>query len=185
MGNGRFLPIDSKFPLDNYRRYLQRRRQGRSDADMLRRAFVRDVRRHIDDVAGRYLAPGVGSLDLAFCYIPSEAVFHEILRGDVDADGQSLVEYAHRKRVVPVSPNTLHAYLSVVRLGLRGYRLQENSRAILAELARLQDEVSEIREHLTTAATQARHSLGHLEDAERDLRSLEEHLTRANRGFSS
>lgn len=181
--NGQFLPIDSKFPLDNYRRYLRRRREGGSDADVLRRAFVRDVRRHIDDVARRYLAPEAGSIDLAFCYIPSEAVFQEILRGEVDANGQSLVEYAHRRRVVPVSPNTLHAYLSVVRLGLRGYRLQENSRELLAELARLQDEVSTIREHLATAATQARHSLGHLEDAERDLRSLEDRLIRTNRGF--
>ncbi|NIR31770.1 MAG: DNA recombination protein RmuC, partial [Gammaproteobacteria bacterium] len=107
LGHGRLLPIDSKFPLDNFRRWVELRGAGDTRADSARRAFARDVMGHIDDIAARYLAPDDGAVDVAFMYIPSESVFHEISVADFVTNGCTLAEYAQRARVVPASPNTL------------------------------------------------------------------------------
>ena len=66
LGDDRLLPVDSKFPLDNFRRYVDLRGSGSPEADAARRAFARDVRGHIDDVAAKYIAPDEGALDVAF-----------------------------------------------------------------------------------------------------------------------
>jgi DNA recombination protein RmuC len=169
LGGGRLLPIDSKFPLENFRRFVDFRQAGSSEADAARRAFARDVMHHVDDIAAKYLSPGDGAVDVAFMYIPSQSVFQEIAMGGVDADDAPLAEYARRKRVVPVSPNSLHAYLSVVRMGLRGSRLQERAREILGTLTQLQSDLEESRTGLATAIKQSRHSLANMEEAERVL----------------
>jgi DNA recombination protein RmuC len=178
LGGGRVLPIDSKFPLENFRRYLDQRQSGSPDAEAARRAFARDVKRHIDDISAKYLSPDDGALEIAFMYIPSESVFHEVAIAGLETDGVPLSEYALRKRVVPVSPNTLHAYLSVVRIGLRGFQLQESTREILGSLTHLQSDVEELRSELGRAIKQARHSLTNLSQAEVALSRVEMRLER-------
>jgi DNA recombination protein RmuC len=169
LGQGRILPIDAKFPLDNFRRFIDCRRAGSPDADGALREFARDVTRHVDDIATKYLSPEDGALDVAFMYIPSESVFQEISLSGVDAGGQALAEYSLRKRVVPVSPNSLHAYLCVVRMGLKGYQLQKSAREILGALTQLQSDLEESQTGLATAIKQSRHSLANLEEVERVL----------------
>ncbi len=173
LGGGRLLPIDSKFPLENFRRCLELRQRGSADADASLRAFARDVRRHVDDIASRYLSADDGVLEVAFMYIPSESVFHEVVVGGLDVEGQPLAEYALRRRVVPVSPNTLNAYLAVVKLGLRGYQLQESTREILASLTHVQADLEQLRSELGKAVRQARHSLTNLTEAEAALARVE------------
>ncbi|MHC4236555.1 MAG: DNA recombination protein RmuC [Planctomycetota bacterium] len=173
LGGGRLLPIDSKFPLENFRRCLELRQRGSADADASLRAFARDVRRHVDDIASRYLSADDGVLEVAFMYIPSESVFHEVVVGGLDVEGQPLAEYALRRRVVPVSPNTLNAYLAVVKLGLRGYQLQESTREIFASLTHVQTDLEQLRSELGKAVRQARHSLTNLTEAEAALARVE------------
>lgn len=176
VGERRLLPIDSKFPLDNFRRYLDLRGSGSPDAEAALRGFARDVRRHTDDVAAKYLSADDGALDVVFMYIPSESVFHEVALCRLDDEKLSLAEYALRRRVVPVSPNTLHAYLAVVRMGLRGFQLQESAREILGSLTHLQADVEELRSKLDTAVRQARHSLANLGDVDGALLRVEQRL---------
>lgn len=178
LGGGRILPIDSKFPLDNFRRFLELDRSAGPEAEAARRAFGRDVRRHVDDIAAKYLSPEDGAVDVVFMYIPSEAVFQELTGSGPEDDGALLTEYAVKKRVVPVSPNTLHAYLSVVRMGLRGFQLQRNAREILEHLTHLQSDVEQLRSEMDTALKQARHSLNNLTEAEAALRRAEARLAR-------
>jgi DNA recombination protein RmuC len=181
LSDGRLLPIDSKFPLENFRRFLDLRQSGDAEADAARRAFARDVRRHVDDVASKYLSPEDGALDVAFMYIPSESVFHEVLVGMHERDGAGLSDYALRRRVVPVSPNTLYAYLSVVRIGMRGFQLQESAREILTLLMHLSSDVEDMRSVLGTAIRQARHSNGNLAEADRILGRIEGRLKKVAR----
>lgn len=180
LGNGRFLPIDSKFPLENFRRLLKEREQG-SAGGAARRAFVRDVRKHIDAVADRYLSPEDGTLDVAFAYVPSEAVFQEIVRWRPEG-GRDILGYAHSRNVIPVSPGTLHAYLAAVRMGLRGFRIQEDARRILEGLKALRSGVSGLRSELETAERQAAHSLEHVREAARGLDRMERDLARLTDG---
>ncbi len=178
LGGGRLLPIDSKFPLDNFRRYLELRQSGNDRAAVVRRAFARDVKRHVDDISAKYVSADDGTLDVAFMYIPSESVFREVAVDGQDGDGATLAEYAIRKRVVPVSPNTLHAYLSVVRLGLQGFQLQGSAREIVDHLTHLDADVRKLRSQLGTAVKQTRHSLGNLNEADDVLRRIEARLSR-------
>ncbi len=182
LGERRLLAIDAKFPLDNFRRYLDRRRSSDSGGEAERRAFARDVRRHIDDVAAKYLSPDDGSLDVALMYIPSESIFHEMALDGFDLDGEPLIRYALSKRVVPVSPNTLYAYLAVVRLGMSGFQLQESARELLAHLGHLQSDLTELGSELARAGRQARHSLTNLARAERVLDRMQTRLTGLGEG---
>ena len=177
---GRLLPIDSKFPLENFRRHLDLRQQGSPEAEAALRGFARDVRGHVDDIASKYLSPDDGALDVAFMYIPSESIFHEVVIGGLDVGGMPLADYALRRRVVPVSPNTFSAYLSVVRLGLRGYQLQESTREILNSLTHLQSDVELLRSQLGTAIRQSRHSLANLGEADTALTRIELRFDRLN-----
>ncbi len=135
----RVVPVDSKFPLENYRRS----HEGEDEAEKKRahQQFCRDVRKHVDSIAEKYIRPASGTCDFALMYVPAEAVYSEIA---ADGEDCALADYAASKRVIPVSPRLLYAYLSTIALGLRGVALQENAREVhqnLADLARLWDRV--------------------------------------------
>jgi DNA recombination protein RmuC len=144
---GRLVPVDSKFPLENFRRMLEepdeeRRRQ-------TRRAFLKDVRNRIDEIARKYIVPDENTFDFALMYIPAENVYYEMILRD-EAGEDSLLGYALSRRVVPVSPNSFYAYLQVILLGLRGLRIEQNAREILGVLGRLQADAARLREHFDT-----------------------------------
>ena len=150
------MPVDSKFPLENYRRS----REGEDEADRkrARQQFCRDVKKHIDAIADRYIRPASGTCDFALMYVPAEAVYSEIV---ADGEDTTLGDYAASRRVIPVSPRLLYAYLSTIALGLRGMELQQNAREVhqnLAELARLWDRVGtpfeKLGAHLSNAQKQ-------------------------------
>jgi DNA recombination protein RmuC len=135
----RVVPIDSKFPLENYRRSRELEDEG--EKRRARQQFGRDVRKHVDSIAEKYIRPASGTCDFALMYVPAEAVYSEIA---ADGEEAALADYAAGRRVIPVSPRLLYAYLSTIALGLRGVELQENAREVhqnLAELARLWDRV--------------------------------------------
>ncbi|MGH7320564.1 MAG: DNA recombination protein RmuC [Candidatus Rokuibacteriota bacterium] len=144
----RLVPVDSKFPLENFRRLLEesddaRRRQAR-------RAFVRDVRNRVDEVAKKYILPDEGTFDFALMYIPAENVYYEVIVKQEDEGDESVLAYALSRRVVPVSPNSFYAYLQIILLGLRGFRIEQSAREILATLGRLSGDLSRFREHFDT-----------------------------------
>lgn len=125
------VPIDSKFSLENYTRILEAR-----DADERSRyenAFATDLKIRIDETA-KYIRPEEGTLDFAFMFIPSEAVYYDLLInkvGAIKADTVSLVEYAAgKKKVIVVSPTTLFAYFQTVLQGLKALRLEEATKKI-------------------------------------------------------
>ncbi len=144
---GRLVPVDSKFPLENFRRMLEepdeeRRRQ-------VRRTFMRDVRGRVDEIARKYIVPDEETFDFALMYIPAENVYYEVILRD-EAEEESLLGYSLARRVVPVSPNSFYAYLQVILLGLRGLRIEQNAREILGMLGRLQNDAARVREHFDT-----------------------------------
>ncbi len=134
------LSVDAKFPLENFRRLLAAPDE---EQIKLRKEFLRDVKKHIDAIAKKYIRPDEGTLDFAFMYIPAENVYYEtILKPENQAD--SLVAYAMERRVIPVSPNSFYAYLQVVLMGIRGLKIEENARQILDTFGRLQVEYDKI-----------------------------------------
>jgi DNA recombination protein RmuC len=140
----RIVPVDSKFPLENFRRARESAEE--SDRRRAQREFGADVRRHVEAIRARYIRPEAGTTDFALMYVPAEAVYSEIASETVGGDGPSLADYAVERRVIPVSPRLLYAYLATVSMGLKGLELQQSAREIgekLAELGRLWDRVEE------------------------------------------
>jgi DNA recombination protein RmuC len=122
----KLMAIDSKFPLDAFRRID-------SDGDDARRAFAAAVKGHADSIAKKYIVPNEGTLDVALMFVPSENVYCEMLN-TLDAKGQAIDAYCRDKKVVAVSPNTLYANLCVIAMGMRGMQIEENARRILSSL---------------------------------------------------
>lgn len=141
----RLVPVDAKFPLESF----QRLAAAESDAERraARREFERSVRARIDEVADKYIRPGEGTYDFALMFIPAENVYYEVIIRD-EALGQegSLLAYATSRRVVPVSPNSLYAYLMTIATGLKGMQVEARAREILGELGRLRHEYERFAE---------------------------------------
>jgi len=122
----KLMVIDSKFPLDSFRRI-------ESDGEEARRAFATAVKGHADSIAKKYIVPNEGTLDVALMFVPSENVYCEMLN-TLDNKGQAIDAYCRDKKIVAVSPNTLYANLCVIAMGMRGMQIEENARRILGSL---------------------------------------------------
>ena len=125
----RMLCVDSKFPLEAYRRLAENVEGARKD-------FSLAVRKHADSIAEKYILPHEHTFDYALMFVPSEGVYYELMMTE-DAKGGQLDEYCRAKRVFPVSPNTFYACLSAVALSLQGQKIEENTRHILAGMSGL------------------------------------------------
>ena len=124
------LPIDSKFPLENFRRMATA--ETKLERSTAKKEFCRDVKKHIDDIAKKYILPEEGTLDLAVMYIPSEAVYHEI------AQIQELLDFARQQRVYPASPNTLYMMLQSLLISFEGQKIELKTREIFRLLRAVQ-----------------------------------------------
>lgn len=136
MGN---LAVDSKFPLENYQRMVDREITER-DRELANRAFKQDMKRHIDEISTKYIIP-VETSDQAVLFVPAEAVFAEI-----NAYHQDIVDYANRKRVWIASPTTLMSLLTTVQVLLRNAERDKYSKIIQEELIKLGAEFSRYQE---------------------------------------
>jgi DNA recombination protein RmuC len=141
--------VDSKFPLDNYRRMVSR---DTNDVDraLAQRQFRADVRKHIDDISAKYIVPDVTS-DGAVMFVPAEAVFAEI-----HAYHPEVVEYANARRVWIVSPTTLMAVLNTARAVLKDVETRKQIHVIKEALARLAVEFGRFDERLHDLAKHIR-----------------------------
>jgi DNA recombination protein RmuC len=147
------LPIDSKFPMENFQRMVKAENQ--TEKDSFKKEFIRDVKKHIDDISRKYILPDEGTMDFCLMYIPSEPVYYEI------ADNPEILDYARKKRVYAVSPTTLYAHLQVILLSFEGKKIETKSREVFALLRALKvdyDKVDEnlnvLGKHITNASNQ-------------------------------
>jgi DNA recombination protein RmuC len=140
----RLLPIDSKFSLENYNRLVEEKDPARRD--VIANLFKDDLKKRIDETA-KYIRPSEGTLDYAFMFIPSEAIYYDLLINKVgitNTSARDLIEYAFRdKHVIIVSPTTFMAYLQTVLQGLRSLQIEEQAKEI-------QQRVGELGRHITT-----------------------------------
>ena len=123
----RLLPIDAKFPLDNFERIVSA--ENDAERQLHEKAFARDVKGHIDAIAAKYIRPDFGTFELAFMYLPAEAIHYEVVAGKTGA----LLSYAHERRVFPVSATTFSAYLQMIVLGLRGLQIEQTAQDVMKQ----------------------------------------------------
>ncbi len=172
----RLVPVDSKFPLENFRRMVSA--QDDSDRRSLRKAFASDVKNHIDAIATKYVCPDEGTFPFALMYIPAENIYYEIIIRDEDSP--EVYSYAISKKVVPVSPNSFYAYLQVIALGLRGMAIENNALELVDSLSRLQGDMSRVRELFDVLGTHLENARKKYDEADHKLSMFEGRLDLAS-----
>ena len=161
----RLVPIDAKFPNESYTQIAAA--TDAADRSRRRRAFFQQVRRHIDAV-GRYVSPQDSTIDFAFMYLPSEAIYYEVMTRD-GIDEADLGTYCQERHVIPASPNTLLAYLQVVALGIRGLAMQERTRELQQSIAQVRREFERFVGLHDQLGTHLDHAMKKFDETERAL----------------
>ena len=168
----RLVPIDAKFPLENFRRMIEA--QDDEEKRNVRKQFIVDVKKHVDDISRKYILPAEGTFEFALMYIPAENVYYEIITRDISAgENSSLINYSLTKKVIPVSPNTFFAYLQTILLGLRGMQVQARVKEILSEMGRIHKEVSSFHDDFTKLGKHLNDALSSFGKSEKRLSRLE------------
>ncbi|SMP08983.1 DNA anti-recombination protein (rearrangement mutator) RmuC [Desulfurobacterium pacificum] len=148
--DGKILPIDSKFPLENYIKVVEK------GGDI--RALVRDVKNMIDSISSKYIKPAeYNTTNFAFMYIPAESVWYSLF-----VMNPSVFRYALEKKVFPVSPNTLMSYLLVIMEGARAYEIEENLESLMRELNSICHDIEGCMAEMETFERHARNSLNRI-----------------------
>jgi DNA recombination protein RmuC len=170
----RLVPVDAKFPLENFQRILEETDE--TTRRQWRRAFVRDVKARVDEIAKKYILPDEGTYDFALMYIPAENVYFEAILRDDAIDEDAPAVYATSKRVIPVSPNSLYAYLRVIVLGLKGLQIERSAQDIQARLARLGGDLDKFRDAFDVVGRHLTHARNKYDDAASALHRVEAKL---------
>lgn len=144
------LPIDSKFPMENFQKMSKS--ENEKEKQSYRKVFLRDIKKHIQDIGRKYILPEEGTMDFALMYVPSESVYYEVV------NEPDLLRLAQKSRVYPVSPTTLYAHLQTILLSFEGQKIEQSARqvfmmlrAIQKDYAKVEDNLSVLQRHLNNA----------------------------------
>jgi DNA recombination protein RmuC len=142
------IPVDSKFSLENYNRLLETKDE--SERQRLEAAFRDDLKSRIDETS-KYIKPGENTMDFAFMFIPSEAVYYDLLInkvGAIKSNTRDLIQYAGEKKVMIVSPTTFLAYIQTVLQGLKALKIEESAKEIAKRVGDLSKHLLAIDEYM-------------------------------------
>ena len=175
---GSLVPVDSKFPLENFKRILD----AANDDERIRtkRQFISDVKKHVDAIADKYILPDEGTYDFALMYIPAENVYYETIIKDSSEEERNLSQYALSKRVIPVSPNSFYAYLQAIVLGLKGMKVEERAKEIIQYLSRLRGDFGKFRDDFGLLGKHLGHAQSSYQTTEKRLEQFGQRLLSAD-----
>ncbi len=142
----KLIPIDSKFPYDDFRRLFDSK--DGEDTEKLKKKFENSVKKRINEISEKYIKPSEGTLDFALMYIPSESIYYRII-----SENSEIFEYGKKRKVLPVSPSTLYFYLSTIVMGLRGFKVEEKAKEIINGINELSNELDRFFKEFKTLGT--------------------------------
>lgn len=174
IGNS-LVPIDAKFPLENFKKYVEE--DDPKEKDALKKKFTADVKKHTDGIATKYILPDESTYDFALMYIPAENIYYEsILKDESLGEEKSILSYALQKRVIPVSPNSFYAYLQVIILGLKGLQIEKSALSIFQALARLRGDLDRFTNDFQILGTHLSNAKSKFDDSEKRLERFADRL---------
>jgi len=160
------VPVDAKFPLPAFETLSKAKTE--DEKTRARRQFLRDVTAHIDKIASDYIRPVEGTLDFALMYIPAENVYYETVV-KYAGDTRDIMQYALDKKVIPVSPALLYAYLMTVVMGLQGLQIERQAAEIRQNLKKLNADFAEFVNTWDTLGTHIRNTSNKYDEANKKL----------------
>ena len=175
----RILPIDSKFSLENYNRLIDAK--DKTEREAIAKVFKSDLKLRIDETS-KYIRPSENTLDYAFMFIPSEAIYYDLLVNNVGASGSNardLIEYAFvDKKVIIVSPTTLLAYLQTVMQGLKSLQIEEQAKEIQKRVGELGKHIKAHETFMQKLGKSLGTTVGHFNNAHKELGKMDKDVVR-------
>ena len=156
--------IDSKFPLENFRSMMKS--ESKEDKENFRKNFTRDVKKHVETIAKKYILPKEGTMDFALMYVPMESVFQEIV------NDQELMDYSRSKKILVTSPNSFYHYVTVIHTALKGAQINELAKQVLNTISALKQESDKFSANLgilTKHVTNAKNTVDAVNEGFRNL----------------
>lgn len=179
LDKNRILSIDSKFTLENYNRFIEEK--DKSKKETFAALFKKDLKNRIDETA-KYIRPNENTLDYAFMFIPSEAIYYDLLVNEVGATNTSsrdLIEYAFRdKKVIIVSPTTLLAYLQTVMQGLRSLQIEEQAKEIQKRVGDLGKHIAAHEGFMQKLGNSLGTTVNHFNAAHKELKKMDKDVVK-------
>ncbi len=160
------VPIDAKFPLPSFERLVKAETD--EEKKNCRKQFLKDVTVHIDKIACDYIRPAEGTLDFALLFIPAENVYYETIV-KYAGETQDILQYSLDKKVIPVSPNLLYAYLMTVVMGLHGLQIEKQAAEIRQNLKKLNASFADFGGNWEVLGRHLRNAYGQYEEGQRKL----------------
>lgn len=162
------IPIDAKFPIEGFRAMNKARTT--DEKKTFYKQFVLEVKKHIKDIGNKYIAPDEGTLDYALMYIPSEAIYYEIVNSN------ELFAFAGENRVLPVSPTTFYAFLKAILMSFEGQKIEQQAQQILASLRTIQKDYQKMDSLLTLLGKHLTNAYNAMTDTLRQFKELGQKL---------
>ena len=170
----KILPIDSKFSLENYNRLVEEKNKDQRAIYVKR--FKQDLKTRIDETS-KYIRPSENTMDFAFMFIPSEAIYNDLLTnkiGTADTASRDLIEYAFQeKKVIIVSPTTFMAYLQTVLQGLRSLQIEDQAKEIQKRVGMLGRHIKSYEEFMHKLGGSLSTTVNHYNNAHKELKKVD------------
>ena len=174
----KLLPIDSKFSLENYNRLIDAKE---ADRLPIEKAFREDLKRRIDETA-KYILPGKGTLDQALMFIPSEAIYYDLLANKVGLtgiSGRNLLQYASaEKKVTIVGPSTLSAMLQIIVQGLRSIEIHRDTEQIRKNIEQLSKHLISHNGYMQKLGSSLGTTVGHFNTTYKELGKIDKDIVK-------
>jgi DNA recombination protein RmuC len=183
--DGKILPIDSKFSLENYNRMIEA--PNKTEREKLNADLKRDLKGRIDETA-KYIRPTENTMDFAFMFIPSEALYYDVIINDVGQGSSSrdLIDYAfNEKKVIIVSPTTLLAYLQTVMQGLRSLQIEEQAKEIQKRVGQLGQHIAKYEEYMGKLGNSLGTTVNHYNAAHKEFAKVDKDVVKIAGGETS
>ena len=173
------IPIDSKFSLENYNRLVEAKTP--EERTLYGAEFKKDLKNRIDETS-KYIRPREGTMDFVFMFIPSEAIYYDLLInkiGMANTSSRDLIEYAFRdKKVIIVSPTTLLAYLQTVLQGLRGMQIEEQAKDIQVRVGQLGRHIASYDQFMQKLGGSLGTTVSHYNNANKELKKIDKDIVK-------
>ncbi len=171
------IPIDSKFSLENYNRLVEAKTP--EERTLYGGEFKKDLKNRIDETS-KYIRPREGTMDFVFMFIPSEAIYYDLLINKVgmaNTSARDLIEYAFRdKKVIIVSPTTLLAYLQTVLQGLRSLQIEEQAKDIQVRVGELGRHIANYDQFMQKLGGSLGTTVNHYNNAHKELKKIDKDI---------
>ena len=175
----KIIPVDSKFSLENYEKILSA--TDSAERERMEKIFKQDLKNRIDETS-KYILPEKGTMDFAFMFIPSEAIYYDLLVNKIGAaqvNTRDLIEYAFQdKKVIIVSPTSFLAYLQTVLQGLRAFKIEESAKEIRTNVEKLGKHIIMYEEYLKKLGGSLGTTVNHFNTAYKELGKIDKDVSR-------